>query len=110
MGSAMDAARQTVHCHGPKDGAFCNLYCTLGKNVQACGNDDCMCARDELGRVVLGDVITAIDGRPTKLQRELFEVLDEKRPGDTIKVEVLRGSERKTIPVTLGGRDVVGTE
>jgi len=79
-------------------------------NRESLSNCDGICARDELGRVVLGDVITAINGRPTKLQRELFEVLDEKRPGDTIKVEVLRGSEKQTIPVTLGGRDVVGTE
>ena len=34
------------------------------------------CCRDELGRVVLGDVITAIDGREIKLQRDLFEILD----------------------------------
>ncbi|CAL8461626.1 g1157 [Coccomyxa elongata] len=66
--------------------------------------------RDELGRVVLGDVITGIDGREIKLQRELFEILDEKRPGDRIKVEVLRGGDKVTFNVTLGGRDVVGTE
>ncbi len=69
----------------------------------------CFC-RDELGRVVLGDVITGIDGRQIKLQRELFEILDEKRPGDTIKVEVLRGTDRTVLDVTLGGRDVVGSE
>ena len=46
--------------------------------------------RDELGRVVLGDVITAIDGKEIKLQRDLFEILDERRPGDKIKLEVLR--------------------
>lgn len=60
--------------------------------------------------MVLGDVITAIDGREIKLQRELFELLDEKRPGDRIKVEVLRGGDKLTFNVTLGGRDVVGTE
>ncbi|EIE22079.1 trypsin-like serine protease, partial [Coccomyxa subellipsoidea C-169] len=65
---------------------------------------------DELGRVVLGDVITAIEGREIKLQRELFEILDEKRPGDKIKVEVLRGGEKKRFEVILGGRDVLGTE
>lgn len=60
--------------------------------------------------MVLGDVITGIDGRQIKLQRELFEILDEKRPGDTIKVEVLRGTDRTVLDVTLGGRDVVGSE
>ncbi len=60
--------------------------------------------------MVLGDVITAIEGREIKLQRELFEILDEKRPGDKIKVEVLRGGEKKMFEVILGGRDVLGTE
>jgi S1-C subfamily serine protease len=60
--------------------------------------------------VVLGDVITKIDGHEIKLQRDLFEALDEKRPGDKIKVEVLRDSKKQTFDVTLGGRDVTGTE
>lgn len=70
----------------------------------------CDARRDERGRVVLGDVITAIDGREIKLQRELFEILDEKRPGDKVKVEVLRGDEKRVFDITLGGRDVLGTE
>ena len=60
--------------------------------------------------MVLGDVITGIDGREIKLQRELFAILDEKRPGDKIQVEVLRGNEKVTLNLALGGRDVVGTE
>lgn len=66
--------------------------------------------RDELGRVVLGDVITGIDGQPIKLQRELFEILDEKRPGDKISIDVLRDGSKQSFSVTLGGRDVTGTE
>ena len=60
--------------------------------------------------MVLGDVIIGIDGREIKLQRELFAILDEKRPGDKIQVEVLRGNEKVTLNLALGGRDVVGTE
>ncbi len=60
--------------------------------------------------MVLGDVIIGIDGREIKLQRELFAILDEKRPGDKIQVEVLRGNEKVTVNLALGGRDVVGTE
>lgn len=70
-----------------------------------------MCMRrDELGRVVLGDVITGIDGKPIKLQRDLFEILDEKRPGDKISIDVLRDGSKQSFMVTLGGRDVTGAE
>ena len=70
----------------------------------------CSCCRDELGRVVLGDVITAIDGKEIKLQRDLFEILDERRPGDKIKLEVLRNGQRMAFEVELGGRQLSGTE
>ncbi|KAK9846296.1 hypothetical protein WJX81_001127 [Elliptochloris bilobata] len=66
--------------------------------------------RDEAGRVILGDIIVGIDGRPVRLQRDLFEALDEKRPGDKIEVEVTRDGRRTQLAVTLGGRDITGME
>ena len=60
--------------------------------------------------MVLGDVITGMDGKPIKLQRELFEILDEKRPGDVARVSVLRDGAERQFQVTLGGRDIEGTE
>ena len=67
--------------------------------------------RDANGRLRLGDIIVGIDGKPVKLQRDLFEALDEKRPGDRVEVEVLRegdkGSAQK-ITVELGGRELGG--
>ncbi len=60
--------------------------------------------------MVLGDVITGMDGKPVKLQRELFEILDEKRPGDEAEVAVLRDGAERKFRVTLGGRDIEGTE
>ncbi len=68
------------------------------------------CYRDERGRVILGDVITAIDGKEIKLQRDLFQILDEKRPGDKIKLEVLRNGEKMAFDIELGGRQLSGTE
>ena len=68
------------------------------------------CCRDELGRVVLGDVITGINGKEIKLQRDLFEVLDEKRPGDKISLEVLRNGQKMSVQIELGGRQLSGTE
>ena len=69
----------------------------------------CSC-RDELGRVILGDIITAIDGKEIKLQRDLFQILDEKRPGDKIKLEVLRNGQKLAFDIELGGRQLSGTE
>ena len=65
---------------------------------------------DEAGRVILGDIIVGIDGRPVRLQRDLFEALDEKRPGDKVTVEVTRDGRRTQLLVTLGGRDITGME
>ena len=59
---------------------------------------------------MLGDVITAIDGKEIKLQKDLFEILDERRPGDKIKLEVLRNGQRMAFEVELGGRQLSGTE
>ena len=60
--------------------------------------------------MILGDVIVAIDGREIKLQRDLFQILDEKRPGDKIKLEVLRNRQRLTFDIELGGRELGGSE
>ena len=68
------------------------------------------CNRDERGRVILGDVITAIDGKGIKLQRDLFQILDEKRPGDKIKLEILRNGESMVFEIELGGRQLSGTD
>ncbi|KAK9815107.1 hypothetical protein WJX73_007714 [Symbiochloris irregularis] len=64
--------------------------------------------RDATGRLVLGDIIVGLDGRDIKLQRDLFEALDEKRPGDTVTVDLLRDGQRVGKQVTLGGRDIAG--
>lgn len=66
-----------------------------------------MC-RDSTGRLVLGDIIVGLDGRTIKLQRDLFEALDEKRPGDTVSVDILRDGEKLQKQVMLGGRDIAG--
>ena len=88
-----------------KDGAAPTLITFHERKLNVC-----FCCRDELGRVVLGDVITAIDGKEIKLQRDLFEILDERRPGDKIKLEVLRNGQRMAFEVELGGRQLSGTE
>ncbi len=58
-----------------------------------------------------GDVITEIDGKPVTDAGELQMLVGQKRPGDTIHLQVIRDSKPTTIAVTLeelgGGK---GTE
>ncbi len=58
-----------------------------------------------------GDVITELDGRPVTDAGELQMIVGQKRPGDTIHLEVVRDSKPTSISVTLetlgGGK---GTE
>jgi S1-C subfamily serine protease len=54
------------------------------------------------GRVVLGDVIEAVDGRPVKDFAALVNVLDAREFGDRITLRIRRGEQRLDVPITLG--------
>lgn len=56
---------------------------------------------DELGRVVLGDLIVSVDGKEIQNASDLFRILDKKTVGDSLDVEVLRGGVVKHVPITL---------
>jgi hypothetical protein len=58
-------------------------------------------AADRAG-VVVGDIITAIDGKPIPDFDRLTAHVAQKQPSDKITIEVLRGEEKKTLSVTLG--------
>jgi 2-alkenal reductase len=52
-----------------------------------------------------GDMIISVDGRPIQVFGELLTYLMEnKSPGDTITLNILRGSEQKEVIITLGKR------
>jgi S1-C subfamily serine protease len=53
------------------------------------------------GRMVLGDVITAIDGRPVRDQAELFDVLEERAPGDEVTATVRDASGERRVTLRL---------
>ncbi|GAB4817140.1 hypothetical protein N2152v2_004186 [Parachlorella kessleri] len=57
--------------------------------------------RDEYGRLVLGDIILSVDGSKIKSGSDLYRVLDKKRVGDTLDVEILRGDEKVHLGITL---------
>lgn len=60
--------------------------------------------RDRVGRLQLGDIITGIDDRQVKSYKDLYGVLDDKKVGEKIKVELLRNERKVNVEVTLGER------
>jgi S1-C subfamily serine protease len=49
-----------------------------------------------------GDVIVQADGIPTDTIERLRDIVASKRPGDSVKLEISRGGERRTLTVKLG--------
>lgn len=52
-----------------------------------------------------GDIITEIDGRPVHSGEELIVKTRAHRPGDTLRLTVLRGGTEKQISLVLGSAD-----
>lgn len=57
--------------------------------------------------VELGDQITAIDGMPVSTFDELKSVLARFKPGDTITLDIMRGTRRAQLPLVLTTRKVL---
>lgn len=53
------------------------------------------------GRVELGDVITAVDGKQVKTLDELMEVMERHKVNDQVTVEFLRETRRERVSVNL---------
>ena len=52
--------------------------------------------------MVGGDLIVAVDGEEINDQRDLAQVMNNHRAGDTIKITVYRGKKKMDVDVTLG--------
>jgi putative serine protease PepD len=53
------------------------------------------------GDLILGDIITAIDGEKVGNNDDLFRILDKHQIGDTVKVEIFRNGSKTTVSVKL---------
>jgi S1-C subfamily serine protease len=58
-------------------------------------------SQDANGELILGDIITSIDGTKVGSLDELYRFLDKKQIGDTVQVEIYRGSKAQTVSVKL---------
>ncbi|KAL2252467.1 protease Do-like 1, chloroplastic [Sesamum indicum] len=57
--------------------------------------------RDAYGRLILGDIITSVNGKKVTNGSDLYRILDQCKVGDKVIVEVLRGDHLEKIPVVL---------
>lgn len=51
------------------------------------------------------DTILGIDGKPIRTGDELMEVIEAKRPGDTIQLRILRAGKEANVAVVLGASE-----
>lgn len=101
------------HYHDP-DKAFLGVM--IGKNVEVINGVETITGASDLGIVVNDvvegsaaavaglqseDIITAIDGQPTKSMEDLTNILKNHKPGDKIKITYLRGDQSNKVKATL---------
>ena len=58
-------------------------------------------SRDAQGEMVFGDIITAVDGEKVTDMDSLYRLLDKRKIGDVVQVEVFRDDKKVTVPVKL---------
>jgi S1-C subfamily serine protease len=51
------------------------------------------------------DLIMAVEGKPVPTFDDLLEVVESKKPGDTVEVTVVRDGQKVEVPVTLAAGD-----
>ncbi|MDR3147814.1 MAG: PDZ domain-containing protein, partial [Treponema sp.] len=56
-----------------------------------------------------GDIITSVDGMKTETLADLFSALEDNKPGQQIKVEIIRSGRPLTLDVTLVDQEELGT-
>jgi S1-C subfamily serine protease len=61
--------------------------------------------RDEDGRLILGDLIVAVDGKPVSKANDLFALLEKHKVGESVTLEVVRDKEKREVTATLGEVD-----
>jgi S1-C subfamily serine protease len=53
------------------------------------------------GRVELGDILVAVDGKPVETIDDLMDIMEKYKVGDRVRVDVVRNNKRQSVEVTL---------
>ena len=62
-------------------------------------------SRDRNGRIVLGDVITAVDGQAVKDLDDMLSLLETRQIGEKVTLTVWRAGQTRKVVATLGSSD-----
>ncbi len=57
--------------------------------------------RNDAGKIVLGDLIVAVDGEPVRTTDDLFRVIDRHKVGDLVPLTILREGKKIDVQVHL---------
>jgi len=53
------------------------------------------------GRIELGDIVVGIDGKPIETIDDMLDLLEQRKVGDQVMVEILRANRRQQVSITL---------
>jgi S1-C subfamily serine protease len=54
-----------------------------------------------------GDIIVAVDGMNTNTYADLFSALEDNKPGERVKVDIIRNGRPQTLEITLADREEI---
>jgi S1-C subfamily serine protease len=52
-----------------------------------------------------GDIITSVDGMKTNTYADLYSALEDNKPGEQVRVEIIRGGRSLSLDITLADRE-----
>ena len=58
--------------------------------------------RSRSGEIIFGDLITEVNGEPINSNNDLLLTLEKYKPGEQIRMKVMRDNQPATVTVTLG--------
>jgi S1-C subfamily serine protease len=93
---ATGALVQTVQAHSPADKAGIQ-----GGDISATINGEPV----QLG----GDIIQSVDGKPVRSADDLASLVGSHKPGDEVKIGLIRDGKRKAVTAKLGNRPNAGS-
>jgi S1-C subfamily serine protease len=59
-------------------------------------------SRDASGRIVLGDIITSVDGTQISSLDDLYRALEDRKVGENVEVDIFRNGKTEKVNIKLG--------